>query len=96
MEDALGEDVVEAEDEQGHRHHGQQHDDVQQSDPDLLTARRNVEDARIANLAADAYLTGQTIAAEEGLDGYYWARTPYRGYFPNTIYGGGYGSYAGY
>ena len=74
----------------------QRHDDVRRSDPDLLTARRNVEDARVAQLAADAYLVGQAIAAGEGLDGYYWARTPYRGYFPNTVYSGGYGGYAGY
>jgi phospholipase/lecithinase/hemolysin len=73
----------------------QRQDDARRADPDLLAARRNVEDARIAQLAADAYLTGQAIAAGEGLDGYYWARTPYRGYYPNTIYGG-YGSYAGY
>jgi hypothetical protein len=70
-------------------------DEAMRHDPELLVARRNVEDARIARLTAEAYLHGTITAAGVALDAFYYARTPYRGYWPTTNYGYGYG-YGGY
>lgn len=67
-------------------------DEALRNDPDLLAARENLEDARIARLTASAYLKGAAIAAEEALDfAYYLNRYPryqgagyrdYREYYP--------------
>ena len=67
-------------------------DDALRNDRDLLAARRNLEDARIARLTASAYLKGASIAAEEALDfAYYLNRysryngagyQDYRDYYP--------------
>jgi hypothetical protein len=67
-------------------------DDALRNDKDLVAARRNLEDARIARLTASAYLKGAAIAAEEALDfAYYLNRysryngagyQDYRDYYP--------------
>lgn len=67
-------------------------DEALRNDQDLLAARRNLEDARIARLTASAYLKGASIAAEEALDfAYYLNRysrysgagyQDYRDYYP--------------
>jgi len=70
----------------------QDFDDALRNDRDLLAARQNLEDARMARLTASAYLKGATIAAEEALDfAYYLNRysryngagyRDYRDYYP--------------
>ncbi len=77
-------------------------DDALRNDRDLLAARRNLEDARIARLTASAYLKGAANAAEEAMDfAYYLNRysryngagyRDYRDYYP---YGSQY-PYGGY
>jgi hypothetical protein len=67
-------------------------DEALRNDRDLLAARRNLEDARVARLTAAAYLKGASIAAEEALDfAYYLNRysryngagyQDYRDYYP--------------
>jgi hypothetical protein len=67
-------------------------DEALRNDRDLLAARRNLEDARIARLTASAYLKGALVAAEEALDfAYYLNRysryngadyDDYRNYYP--------------
>jgi hypothetical protein len=65
-------------------------DDALRNDPDLLAARENLEDARIARLTAAAYLKGAAIAAEEALDfAYYLNRY-------NRYSGAGYQDYREY
>ena len=76
-------------------------DEALRNDPDLLAARENLEDARIARLTASAYLKGAAIAAEEALDfAYYLNRynrysgagyREYRDYYPYSFpFRGGY------
>jgi hypothetical protein len=67
-------------------------DDALRNDRDLLAARQNLEDARMARVTASAYLKGASIAAEEALDfAYYLNRysryngagySDYRDYYP--------------
>jgi hypothetical protein len=78
-------------------------DDALRNDRDLLAARRNLEDARIARLTANAYLKGAREAADLAIDfAYYLNRYTryngvnygdYRDYYP---YSYRYGTYAGY
>lgn len=69
--------------------------------PEVVSARRNLEDARIAKLTAEAYLYGATVNGSAALDySYYLYRNPRNGYgsggyYGNDSYGYG-GSYAGY
>lgn len=76
-------------------------DEALRNDPDLLAARENLADARIARLTAAAYLKGAALAAEEALDfAYYLNRyhrytgagyQDYREYYPYRFpYRGGY------
>jgi hypothetical protein len=67
-------------------------DDALRNDRDLIAARQNLEDARIARLTANAYLKGAREAADEALDfAWYLNRyhryqgasyLDYRGYYP--------------
>jgi hypothetical protein len=67
-------------------------DDALRNDRDLLAARENLEDARVARLTASAYLKGAATAAEDALDfAYYLNRysryggagyRDYREYYP--------------
>jgi hypothetical protein len=71
-------------------------DDALRNDRDLLAARQNLEDARVARLTASAYLKGAASAAEEALDfAYYLNRysryngagyRDYRDYYPYERY----------
>jgi hypothetical protein len=71
-------------------------DDALRNDRDLLAARQNLEDARVARLTASAYLKGAVIAADEALDfAYYLNRysryngagyQDYRDYYPYGRY----------
>ena len=71
-------------------------DDALRNDRDLLAARRNLEDARIARLTASAYVEGAVEAANEALDfAYYLNRysryngagyQDYRDYYPYSSY----------
>jgi hypothetical protein len=71
-------------------------DDALRNDRDLVAARQNLEDARVAKLTASAYLRGAAIAADEALDfAYYLNRysryngagyQDYRDYYPYTRY----------
>lgn len=65
-------------------------DDALRNDADLLAARENLEDARIARLTAAAYLKGAAIAAEEALD-FAWYLNRYHRYA-----GAGYQDYRDY
>lgn len=65
-------------------------DEALRNDPDLLAARENLEDARIARLTAAAYLKGAAIAAEEALD-FAWYLNRYHRYA-----GAGYQDYRDY
>jgi hypothetical protein len=77
-------------------------DDALRNDRDLLAARRNLEDARIARLTANAYVKGAREAADLAIDfAYYLNRYTryngasygdYRDYYPYT-YRGSYGGY---
>ena len=70
--------------------------DALRNDRDLLAARQNLEDARVARLTASAYLKGAAIAADEALDfAYYLNRysryngagyQDYRDYYPYGRY----------
>jgi hypothetical protein len=75
-------------------------DEALRNDRDLLAARRNLEDARIARLTANAYLTGAKEAADLAIDfAYYLNRYgqytgvgyhDYRDYYPYSYrYGAG-------
>jgi hypothetical protein len=78
-------------------------DDALRNDRDLLAARRNLEDARIARLTANAYVKGAREAADLAIDfAYYLNRYTryngvsygdYRDYYPYTYR---YGTYGGY
>lgn len=71
-------------------------DDALRNDRDLVAARQNLEDARVAKLTASAYLKGAVIAADEALDfAYYLNRysrydgagyQDYRDYYPYVRY----------
>ncbi len=75
-------------------------------DPDLLAARRVLEDARVSRVTAAAYLQGSRMAAEEATDFAYFLHRydnnvqfdPYfrYGYRSGSNYGYGYGSGIGY
>jgi hypothetical protein len=79
-------------------------DDALRNDRDLLAARRNLEDARIARLTANAYVKGAREAADLAIDfAYYLNRYTryngvsygdYRDYYPYN-YGSG-GTFTGY
>ena len=68
----------------------ERHDDARRNDPDLLDARRNVEDARIAKIAAEAYYNATAIAGDYALDAFYLGRSA-AGRYSNYNYGGDYG-----
>jgi hypothetical protein len=75
----------------------QNHGESLRVNPDVVAARRNLEDARIAKLTAEAYLYGATVNGSYALDySYYLYRTPRSGYGSNGYYGTDYGgTYAG-
>lgn len=64
--------------------------------PEILLARRNLEDARVARLTADAYLRATMVAGSYAMDyAYYLYRTPGSGGggFNQAGWGGGYNRY---
>jgi hypothetical protein len=70
----------------------QRYSDSLRVNPEILTARRNLEDARIAKIAAEAYLHAAMTNGSYALDyAYYLYRRPNNG---GGYYGGDY-SYAG-
>jgi hypothetical protein len=73
----------------------ERHADDLRISPDVVAARRNYEDAKIAEIAAQSFLHGSIVAGETALDAFYYARTPYRGYYPGNYdnYNNGYGGY---
>lgn len=59
----------------------QSFDESVRVNPDILMARRNLEDARIAKLTADAYLRAATMNSSYAMDyAYYLYRRPNNGY----------------
>lgn len=76
----------------------QEFDNSLREDPDLLAARRVLEDARIGKVATAAYLRGSMLAAEEAVD-FAWylhrrdAQVAYDPYYDGYYGYGRYGSY---
>ena len=67
------------------------HQDDLRTNSEIVTARQNLEDARVARITADAYLRAATQAGSEALD-YAYYNTRRRGYY-NSGYGNGYDRY---
>lgn len=68
------------------------YDESLRSNPEILFARRNLEDSRIAMLTADAFRHAALVAGAEALDYAYYLHSRAAGQFP---YAGDYG-YGGY
>jgi hypothetical protein len=76
----------------------QDFDNSIREDPDLLAARRVLEDARIGKVATAAYLQGSRMAADQAVDFAYYLhrRDAQVGYDPNYDGYYGYGRYGAY
>jgi chromosome segregation ATPase len=73
----------------------QRYSDSLRVNPEILVARRNLDDARIAKLTAEAYLHAAMTNGSYALDyAYYLYRRPSNNYYGGGYYGGDY-SYTG-
>ena len=67
-------------------------DDSLRDNRDIISAHQNLEDARIALITAQAYLSGSSAASAAALDYAYYSHRADVGRDPYGLYGSGYGS----